>query len=152
MSLPPFVRRCFLLPLSAHLRIATDISEKRGFIRWLFLRFPPLWRGIAHVWCIIVASKPLWEATMRRENEAKRWWVNHHFALLSPAWSGVYSLSILGCGLLYSSGFQHFHVTIMGLAIGPLDMLLSPAGLLTIIGGGIAWRGLLGSTPKDGAR
>ena len=62
-------------------------------------------------------------------------YVGRIFALLTPVWSGVYFLSILLSGVLYSTILQQFTFTLWGLTFGPLDSLLSVTGVLVIAGG-----------------
>ena len=68
--------------------------------------------------------------------------VGRIFALLIPAWSSVFFLAILLSGALYSRIPIHTRIAFWGIRIQPLTILLTLTGMMVIIGGIYAIKGL----------
>jgi hypothetical protein len=61
--------------------------------------------------------------------------VGRIFALLAPAWSSVFFLSIFLSGVVYSGLSAHGPLLILGKSVDPLTLLLTFAGMLVLAGG-----------------
>jgi predicted MFS family arabinose efflux permease len=75
--------------------------------------------------------------------------VGRIFALLAPAWSSVFSLSLFLSGLIYSGISAHRPVLVFGKSVNPLTLLLTLGGGLVLAGGFYAHIALKRAAPDE---
>lgn len=68
------------------------------------------------------------------------------FAVLTPAWTLAYVVSVTLAGYAGSLVSWHVHMVILGITFGPIDTILIGTGLLVIVGGVFAMVSLRGIT------
>lgn len=61
------------------------------------------------------------------------------FAVLTPAMTAASMLSVVLAGTLASSVLTNFHARVLGVAIGPIDLLFSVSALLVVAAGVVAY-------------